>query len=79
MIADENDQGEREVVAGPSNRVPTMAMSWFTALPFIPKFTGKDGYVKFATWLEQMESMLRAQGLDAQQKVDFVLWGQKCK
>ena len=73
-MADENDQ---DVLAGPSNAstVPTMAMPWFMALPFIPKFSGKDGNIKFGPWSEQMESMLRAQGLDAQQKVDFVLWG----
>lgn len=73
-MADENDQ---DVVAGPPNvnTVPTMAMPWFMALPFIPKFSGKDGDIKFGAWAEQMESMLRAQGLDAQQKVDFVLWG----
>lgn len=29
----------------------------------------------FRTWVEQMESMLRAQGLDVVSKVDFVLWG----
>lgn len=65
------------VAAGPSNAnpVPTMAMPWFMALPFIPKFSGKDGVVRFGTWVEQIESMLRAQGLDDQQKVDFVLWG----
>lgn len=75
MMADDERQIGGEAVAGPSTAVPTMAMPWFMALPFIPKFSGKGGNVKFETWLEQMESMLRAQGLDAQQKVDFVLWG----
>lgn len=74
-MADENDQGE--IVAGPSNAiaVPTMAMPWFMALLFIPNFLGNGGDIKFGAWVEQMESILRAQGLDAQQKVDFVLWG----
>lgn len=52
-----------------------MATPWFMALPFISKFSGNGGDIKFEAWVEQMESMLRAQGLDARQKVDFMLWG----
>ena len=77
MAGGSDNEQENGGAAGPSNAnaVPTMAMPWFMALPFIPKFSGKDGDVKFGVWVEQMESMLRAQGLDAQQKVDFLLWG----
>lgn len=71
MSDEENDR----VMPAQPNAVPTMAMPWFMALPFIPKFSGKDGDVKFGVWVDQIESMLRAQGLDAQQKVDFLLWG----
>ena len=74
-MVDNASNGE-EVATNPAT--PTvasaMAMPWFVALPFMPKFSGKDGEIKFGSWLEQIECMLRAQGLPGPQRVDFVLW-----
>lgn len=39
----------------------------------IPKFSGKDGNVKFGVWFEQVESMLRAHGLDVVAKRQIML------
>lgn len=46
-------------------------MPWFMGAAFIPKFNGQTN--KFDQWRAQVTAMLRAQGLNRQQEVDFVL------
>ena len=73
----DNASNGGEVATNPATpTVPsTMAIPWFVALPCMPKFSGKDGeIIKFGTWLEQIEYMLRTQGLPGPQRVHFVLW-----
>lgn len=48
-----------------------LVVPWFMGGPWIPRFSGERG--KFGSWRSQVEAMLRAQGLTAQQGVDFLL------
>ena len=48
-------------------------MPWFMGASWVPKFSGGGGAVKFSQWRAQVESFLRAQMLNPQQKVDFLL------
>ena len=48
-------------------------MPWFMGASWVPKFSGEGGAVKFSQWRAQVESFLRAQTLNPQQKVDFLL------
>lgn len=46
-------------------------MPWFMGAAFIPKFNGDKS--KYLEWRAQVEAMIRAQGLNDLQEVDFVL------
>lgn len=48
-------------------------MPWFMGASWVPKFSGGGGAVKFSQWRAQVESFLRAQMLNPQQRVDFLL------
>lgn len=50
--------------------VPNM-WPWFMGVPWAPKFDGKKE--KFADWASQIKALLRAQGLNEEQKIDFVI------
>ncbi|KAJ8359212.1 hypothetical protein SKAU_G00157370 [Synaphobranchus kaupii] len=42
-------------------------------VPWVPKFSGEEGTVKFGEWQVQVQAMLRAQALTEEQHADFVL------
>ena len=48
-------------------------MPWFFGSQFISKFNGEKGTIRFSQWLLQVEAFLRAQALQPQQGVDFLL------
>lgn len=69
-MSKQNDDGQ----LGSNVTVPPMSpliMPWFFSASWAPKFTGERR--KFGEWQTQMRAMLRAQPLNAQQQVDFVL------
>ncbi|KAJ8006606.1 hypothetical protein DPEC_G00110400 [Dallia pectoralis] len=52
----------------------TMMMPWVMGGPWVPTFSGTlDCTPKFGEWRAKIETYLRAQGLPADQRVDFVL------
>ena len=78
----DNNQAENVELINLSNdtrepvRTPGMnavMMPWFMGASWVPKFSGGGGGVKFSQWRAQVESFLRAQMLNPQQKVDFLL------
>lgn len=48
-------------------------MPWFFGSQFVSKFSGETGTTRFSRWLLQIEAFLRAQTLQPQQAVDFLL------
>lgn len=48
-------------------------MPWFFGSQFVNKFSGEKGTTRFSQWLVQIEAFLRAQALQPQQGVDFIL------
>lgn len=59
-----------------SNAQPQIAnvfMPWFMGAPWVPKFSGEGESCRFIEWRTQIEALIRAQGLSAEQRVDFVL------
>lgn len=77
-MADESDT--QHVGAGPSVTsaspnplvVNAMMMPWFMGVPWIPKFSGDPRQMGFSEWHGQVQAMLRAQGLNEEQKIDFI-------
>lgn len=48
-------------------------MPWFMSGPWVPKFSGVGEPSKFQEWRSQIEAFIRAQGLNGEQRVDFLL------
>lgn len=62
--------------------VSNVMMPWFMSASWVPKFTGEGGSIGFNMWRAKVDCLLRAQGLNSQQSVDFVLdalegWAQR--
>lgn len=86
-MADENGEGDRSEGVGPpvnhngsagpsagANAVMTnFGMPWYFGSQFISKFSGEKGTTRFSQWILQVEAFLRAQVLQPQQGVDFLL------
>lgn len=53
--------------------INAMMFPWFMGVPWIPKFSGDPGKMTFSEWKAQVQAMLRAQGLNEEQKADFIL------
>ncbi|KAJ8334389.1 hypothetical protein SKAU_G00400280 [Synaphobranchus kaupii] len=51
----------------------SFTFAWFMCAPWVPKFSGEKGTVKFREWRVQVQAMLRAQALIEEQQADFVL------
>ncbi|KAG1937102.1 hypothetical protein F2P79_018334 [Pimephales promelas] len=64
---------EQPQVAGAQPQMVAAFMPWFMGGPWVPKFSGEGGASKFSEWKTQIEAFIRAQGLNAEQRVDFVL------
>lgn len=41
-------------------------------VPWIPRFNGDSSKMSFSEWSGQVQAMLRAQGLNEEQKIDFI-------
>ena len=52
--------------------INAMMMPWFMGVLWIPKFNGDPIKMNFSEWKGQVQAMLRAQGLDEEQKIDFI-------
>lgn len=52
--------------------INAMMMPWFMGVPWIPKFNGDQNKICFSEWNGQVQAMLRAQGLNEEQKIDFI-------
>ena len=52
--------------------INAMMMPWFMGVPWIPKFNGDPSKMRFSEWNGQVQAMLRAQGLNEEQKIDFI-------
>lgn len=52
--------------------INAMMMPWFMGVPWIPKFNGDQAKISFSEWNGQVQAMLRAQGLNEEQKIDFI-------
>ena len=52
--------------------INAMMMPWFMGVPWIPKFNGDQSKMRFSEWNGQVRAMLRAQGLNEEQKTDFI-------
>ena len=48
-------------------------MPWFMSGPWVPKYSGEGEPSKFLDWRTQIEAFIRAQGLNDEQRVDFLL------
>lgn len=48
-------------------------MPWFFGAQFVGRFSGEKETTRFSQWLQQVEAFLRAQSLEPQQGVDFLL------
>ena len=51
----------------------TLMLPWFLGGSWVPKFSGGQGQQPFSEWRSQVETFLRAQQLNDEQRVDFVL------
>lgn len=67
-MSDDGNEG----VAGAANIVNHVMIPWYMGGPWLPTFEGKQGE-KVIEWRTKIEMFLRAQGLPAEQKVDFIL------
>lgn len=65
--------GEQSQLASTQPQVLNALMPWFMGGPWVPKFSGGEEPYKFQEWRTQMEAFIRAQGLNVEQRVDFVL------
>lgn len=52
--------------------INAMMMPWFMGVPWIPRFNGDSSKMNFSEWSGQVQAMLRAQGLNEEQKIDFI-------
>lgn len=66
------DDSEQPQGAGARPQVVTALMPWFMGGPWVPKFSGGEP-PKFVEWRTHIEAFIRAQGLNAEQRVDFLL------
>lgn len=78
-MADENliqSNEERENVARVENLsvINAMMMRWSMGVRWIPKYDGDQSKLSFSEWYGQVQAMLTAQGLNEEQKIDFI-WG----
>lgn len=53
--------------------VNAMMMPWFRGVPWIPKFNRDQAKISFSEWNGQVQAMLRGQGLNEEQKMDFIV------
>lgn len=67
------NDGEQPGVAGARPQVVAAMMPWFMSGPWVPKFSGEGGPSQFLEWRTQIEAFIRAQGLNEEQRVDFLL------
>lgn len=76
QVAPQPPSGANQVapqpVANPQMMNAAM-LPWFMASPWVPRFSGEEGAAKFVQWRAQVEACVRAQGLNTQQRADFVL------
>ena len=72
-----NRNGEQENVEPVAMHAPPAVnaamLPWFMASQFVPRFSGEGGADTFVKWRAQVEACVRAQGLNTQQRADFVL------
>lgn len=77
-MADENEvqpEGAGHSASHTSASQPVinaMMMPWFMGVPWIPKFNGDQSKMSFSEWKGQVQAMSRAQGLNEEQKIDFI-------
>lgn len=57
----------------PGNPQPVHTAMWFMGASWVSKFCGDGGAERFVKWRAQVEAFLRAQELNLQQRIDFVL------
>lgn len=77
-MADENEVQPESAGHSASHTSPSlpvinaMMMPWFMGVPWIPRFSGDQSKMSFSEWNGQVQAMLRAQGLNEEQKIDFI-------
>ena len=64
-------ENEEQLVTQPQRM--NAFMPWFMGVPWVPKFSGDGESDRFSEWKFQMEALIRAQGLNTEQWVDFIL------
>lgn len=67
------NSSEQPQVVGAQPQMVAALMPWFMGGPWVPKFSGEGGASKFLEWKTQIEAFIQAQGLNVEQRVDFVL------
>lgn len=68
-----NIMSAEEQEANVQPQIANVFMPWFMGAPWVPKFSGEGESCRFIEWRTQIEALIRAQGLNSQQRVDFVL------
>lgn len=65
--------GEVPPIAPPGGACNTSMLPWFLGGSWVPKFSGSQCQQPLSEWRNQIETFLRAQQLNEEQKVDFVI------
>lgn len=73
MFTGNMSDGEQPQVSSMQPQVVSAVMPWFMGGPWVPTFSGGKKSSKFRGWRTQIEAFLWAQGLNVEQRVDFVL------